>query len=120
MTIRIVAAVTTLVAVSIMASIGRSQDVQGEPVRMAPNWKTSSIRVEALSGEKVIILADGDFYLFDAIGVEMLRLKRSQRGDKVHEALATMIARIVSNRYDISDWRMLGESKIETSGVGAQ
>jgi hypothetical protein len=47
----------------------------------------------------------GDFEFHSADGKANLTLKRSEKGDPIHELMATILIRAVSGDWELKDWR---------------
>ena len=71
-----------------------------EPARAA------FLKVYTADGRDEAILTEGgDFVFRSADGKVNLTLKRGEKGDPVHELMATLLVRAALQQWDLKDWR---------------
>jgi hypothetical protein len=57
------------------------------------------------TGTVAELVKGGDFTFYDDAGKVVLVLRRTTKGDLIHERLATLLIRVSSQQWDLKDWR---------------
>lgn len=111
---------TTILILSLALQLRAQDSPKLEPAKVFSDLSTGKLDVSSIAWTNAgadprpyaaKLEQRGDFIFYGDDGTEVLRLKRSEKGDPIHELLALLLVRTAASEWSLKDWREWGAKK---------